>query len=75
MVVAVPGFMELLFLPGDLSPLIGNRWVVIFSFLKFFSLGLWWKGDFLFAALAADENGNFEGCLCFLLFLDFVILG
>ncbi len=60
MVVAVPGFMELLFLPGDLSPLIGNRYPCLgcdFYFFKFFSLGLLWKGGFLFAVLAADENG------------------
>ncbi len=72
LVVAVPGFIELLFLPGDLSPLIGNRYPCLgcdFYFFKFFSLGLWWEGDFLFAVLAADENGNFEGCLCFLRFL------
>ncbi len=68
-VVAVPGFMELLFLPGDLSPLIGNRYPCLgcdFYFFKFFWFCLWWKGDFLFAVLAADENGIFEGCLCFL---------
>ncbi len=73
-VVAVPGFMGLLFLPGDLSPLIGNRYPCLgcdFYFIfDFFSLGLLWKGGFLFAVLAADENGNFEGCLCFLRFLD-----
>jgi hypothetical protein len=72
-VVAVPGFMELLFLPGDSSPLIGNRYLCLccdFYFFKFFSLGLWWKGEILFAVLAADENGNFEGCICFLRFLD-----
>jgi hypothetical protein len=72
-VVAVPGFIELLFLPGDLSPLIGNRYPRLgcdYYFFDFLSLGLWWKGGFLFAVLAADENGKFEGCLCFLRFLD-----
>ncbi len=78
LVVAVPGFIELLFLPGDLSPLIGNRypcWGCDFYFFYFFSLGLWWKGDFLFAVLAADENGNFEGCLCFLRFFGLSFWG